>query len=207
MKTTIIVALTPSGGIGAEGEIPWVSAEDMRFFYQETTRAPPGTQNAVIMGRATWESLPRALRGRANVVVSARWSRMTPDEIARETGGAAPEIVAATFEDALDRLEARGDIARAFAIGGEGIFASALIATGDRACEEIVATHILQEVACDRFFPLSLAAESGFAALADDAARHGAALVPDVAPPPVFQPPVEIRRYRRAAPETRLVRT
>lgn len=201
MRTTIVVAMAPDGGIGLDGELPWVSSADMRFFYEETTRAPRvGARNAVIMGRATWESLPRALRGRLNVVVSARWSRMSAEDIARESG-AAPDLVAASVAEALEALEARaareGDVGRAFAIGGEGVFAEALALSGDRACEEMVVTHVLQHVACDRWFPMDLARAHGFAEVADSAEALAAFARP-IAPAPAYQPPVEIRRYARA---------
>lgn len=60
-----IVATNKEGAIGANGDLPWHLSEDLRHF-KELTMAHP-----VIMGRKTWESLPkRPLPGRRNIVIS-----------------------------------------------------------------------------------------------------------------------------------------
>ena len=69
----MVVASTPGGGIGREGKLPWHLPGDMAFFKALTT-SPPGSTNAVLMGRNTWLSLPakfQPLPGRLNVVISA----------------------------------------------------------------------------------------------------------------------------------------
>jgi dihydrofolate reductase len=72
-RLTIIVAATVSNGIGKNGTLPWHLSRDLKYFAQVTSSAPEGTQNAVLMGRNTWESIPvkyRPLKGRLNVVIS-----------------------------------------------------------------------------------------------------------------------------------------
>lgn len=60
-----IVAMGTEGEIGFRGDMPWHIPEDLRHF-KELTMAHP-----VIMGRATWLSLPRRpLPGRRNIVLS-----------------------------------------------------------------------------------------------------------------------------------------
>ncbi|MCL3860186.1 dihydrofolate reductase [Actinotalea sp. K2] len=57
------------GFIGRDGGLPWHLPEDLAHFRRLTTGHP------VIMGRATWDSLParfRPLPGRENVVLSRR---------------------------------------------------------------------------------------------------------------------------------------
>jgi dihydrofolate reductase/thymidylate synthase len=70
----VIVAATASGGIGRGGTLPWRIPADMAFFKATTlATSAPGKQNAVIMGRKTWASIPakfRPLPGRLNVVLS-----------------------------------------------------------------------------------------------------------------------------------------
>lgn len=61
----IIVAMTRNGVIGRDGRIPWDLPEDRRLFRQLTIG------HAVIMGRRTFDSLPAALPGRHNIVVSS----------------------------------------------------------------------------------------------------------------------------------------
>jgi dihydrofolate reductase len=64
----IIVAMTPSRGIGLNGCIPWpIIPDDMRHFQTLTIG------QTVIMGRKTWDSLPlgkRPLPNRNNVVLT-----------------------------------------------------------------------------------------------------------------------------------------
>ena len=109
----------PVGGgrpvIGAGGRLPWHLPEDLAHFRALTTG------RAVIMGRATWESLParfRPLPGRTNIVLSSRgglWAdgaTVVPDvaaALARAGGGevwvvGGARVYAATIALA-DRLE------------------------------------------------------------------------------------------------------
>lgn len=63
----MIWAQSVNGVIGIDGEMPWFVPEDFTHFKSKTLGAP------VIMGRATWESLPaknRPLPGRTNIVMS-----------------------------------------------------------------------------------------------------------------------------------------
>lgn len=64
----LIVACDPKGGIGYENKLPWSKIEgDLPRFKQLTTG------KVVIMGRNTWESLPKKpLANRINVVVSSK---------------------------------------------------------------------------------------------------------------------------------------
>lgn len=58
---------TAAGVIGAAGDIPWYVPEDFLHFKKNTLGSP------VVMGRATWDSLPeknRPLPGRLNIVVT-----------------------------------------------------------------------------------------------------------------------------------------
>jgi dihydrofolate reductase len=72
---TLIAAATEVGyGIGKNGAMPWRLRGDMDHFKRITQRVTDTSrQNAVIMGRKTWESLPKSFRplpGRLNVVLS-----------------------------------------------------------------------------------------------------------------------------------------
>lgn len=65
MTRAILVAMSPERVIGLNGTIPWHYRGDMLRFKRLTTGA------TVIMGRLTWESLPkRPLPNRRNVVVT-----------------------------------------------------------------------------------------------------------------------------------------
>lgn len=62
----IIYAVSPEGVIGKNGTIPWRYPGDWRRFKRVTLGS------TVIMGRATFESIGKALPGRRNVVVTSR---------------------------------------------------------------------------------------------------------------------------------------
>ncbi|WP_315095545.1 dihydrofolate reductase [uncultured Cellulomonas sp.] len=67
MSLALVWAQTPTGVIGRDGTLPWHVPEDLAHF-RDLTRGHP-----VIMGRATWASLParfRPLPGRDNIVLT-----------------------------------------------------------------------------------------------------------------------------------------
>lgn len=199
----LIVAMTPTGGIGLNGEIPWLSREDLKFFYEETTArvtdatdgASRAAMNAVVMGRVTWESLPKTLRGRLNIVVSPSLAKEARERSAAERvarHGAIPDVVVADYRSAI--CTARdAKCPRIFVIGGVNLFAEAL---GAGAVDEITVTHVLSEIPCDRWFPLEAARRAGFDLLLRDVADRVRAFLPPI---PMINPPIVVRRYRRNA--------
>lgn len=100
-----IWAQTRSGVIGKAGTMPWHLPEDLANFKSTTTGG------AVIMGRGTWDSLPRTpLPGRQNIVLS-RQRRMFPG------AQVVPDLPAA--------LALTGDLP-AWIIGGGQVYAASL---------------------------------------------------------------------------------
>ena len=64
-EIVLVVAIAQNGVIGKDGAIPWHISEDMKRFKALTMG------HTVVMGRKTWDSLPRKpLPGRINVVVT-----------------------------------------------------------------------------------------------------------------------------------------
>jgi dihydrofolate reductase len=64
-EIVLVVAIAQNGVIGKKGAIPWHISEDMKRFKALTIG------HTVVMGRKTWDSLPRKpLPGRVNVVVT-----------------------------------------------------------------------------------------------------------------------------------------
>jgi dihydrofolate reductase len=68
-----IAAVAQNGAIGKGGKLPWHYSSDMKFF-KETTMA-----HAVVMGRKTWLTLKKPLKGRLNIVLS-RDGSLEPQE-------------------------------------------------------------------------------------------------------------------------------
>lgn len=129
-RVAAIVAAGNNGAIGRRGDLPWHIAEDMRRFKSLTMGHP------VIMGRRTWESLPkRPLPGRRNIVVSRN-----PDFRA-EGAETAPSVEAAIALCAADEIP--------FIIGGGEIYAAAF-----PLLTEILMTRVDTSVEdADTFFP------------------------------------------------------
>ena len=122
----LVWAQTPGGVIGRAGTLPWHVPEDLAHFRHVTNGFP------VVMGRATWESLPerfRPLPGRANLVLSrdpafvAPGARVAPslrsalaaaydeDDEAWVIGGAAVYVAALPLADRLEVTEVDLDVA------------------------------------------------------------------------------------------------
>ncbi|GKQ54934.1 dihydrofolate reductase [Bradyrhizobium sp. Ce-3] len=109
MEIVLVVAVAENGVIGKDNAIPWRLKSDLRRLKAITLNKP------VVMGRKTFESLPRPLPGRTNIVV-------TRDPNYRARGA----IVTNSFENA--HAVALGDALRRFAteiaiIGGAEIYA------------------------------------------------------------------------------------
>jgi len=64
-KLTLVVAVARNGVIGRDGDLPWRLSSDMKRFRAATMGKP------VLMGRKTWDSLPRKpLPGRQNLILT-----------------------------------------------------------------------------------------------------------------------------------------
>ena len=69
-RVVIVAAVARNGVIGVDGRLPWQIPQDLARFKQITMG------HALLMGRATFESIGRPLPGRTNIVLSRnpRWS-------------------------------------------------------------------------------------------------------------------------------------
>ncbi len=64
-KLTLVVAVAKNGVIGRDGDLPWRLSSDLKRFKGATIGKP------VLMGRKTWDSLPRKpLPGRQNLILT-----------------------------------------------------------------------------------------------------------------------------------------
>jgi dihydrofolate reductase len=101
----LVVARAENGVIGRDGAVPWRIPADMQHFRRVTMGKP------CIMGRKTWESLPKKpLPGRTNIVI-------TRDRAFQAAGA----VVVHSLEDALSRAQAAGPEEIAV-IGGADIY-------------------------------------------------------------------------------------
>jgi dihydrofolate reductase len=129
------VAVARNGVIGRDGVLPWRLRSDLRIFKEVTLGKP------VIMGRRTWDSLPkRPLPGRLNIVLS-------------RDGTFAPfgAVVCEDFEEAVSmaREQAEEDaVEEVCAIGGAEIFR---LAAGR--ARRVYLTEVDADVEGDAFMP------------------------------------------------------
>lgn len=102
MKISLIVAASTNNVIGVDGDLPWRLPEDLKKFKAITMGKP------MIMGRATFESIGKALPGRRSIVLS------------RQAGfeAAGCEVVSS----AAEALDIAGDAEEVMVIGGGEIY-------------------------------------------------------------------------------------
>ena len=126
---SIIVAVSEDWGIGKDNELLWHISEDLKRFKKLTSG------NAVIMGKKTWESLPRRpLPGRKNIVLTD-----DPNESIENS------VTAYSIDDALDKC---GPAEEIFIIGGGSIYRQ-FMPIADR----LFITHVHKKAPPDIFFP------------------------------------------------------
>ena len=99
---SIIVAASTNNVIGVDGDLPWRLPEDLKKFKSLTMGKP------MIMGRATYESIGRALPGRRSIVLTR--------QVEFEAEGCE---VASSPEEAL---KIAGDVEEVMIIGGGEVY-------------------------------------------------------------------------------------
>ena len=127
---SFIVAASENNVIGKNNKLPWCLPTDMKYFKNVTWGMP------VIMGRKSFESLGKALKGRTNIVVTKN----------KEWNAEDVEVVSSI--DLAITLAAQTDAKEIFVIGGAEIFRSAL-----PSADRIYLTLVHGNFDGDAFFP------------------------------------------------------
>jgi dihydrofolate reductase len=124
-----IVAVSDDWGIGRNNELLWHISEDLKRFKRLTTG------KTILMGKKTWESLPRRpLPNRKNVVLT--------DVPGEKIEGS---VTAYSIEDALGKCDREEEI---FVIGGGSIYRQ-FMTIADR----LYITHVHRNAPADVYFP------------------------------------------------------
>jgi dihydrofolate reductase len=132
MSFALIAAADQENGIGKDNTMPWDIPADLKYFSKVTSGAN------VIMGRKTYESLPKAHRplpNRTNIVLTRNSDYNLPKGV----------LKAESLDEALQI--AKGDT---FVIGGANVYAQAIKHLD---CNKIYLTHIQGTHNSDAFFP------------------------------------------------------
>lgn len=133
----LIAAIARNGIIGVNGDLPWRLPEDLAFFKSMTLGKP------ILMGRRTWESLPKPLAGRTHIVLSATLPQTAVLKRDGKVVRTLDQAEAALAESAL-AMKSR----EAVIIGGGVLYAQWI----DRA-DRLYLTHVDAEPNGDTWFP------------------------------------------------------
>ncbi len=129
-----IAAMSRNRVIGSGGRIPWRIPDELRWFRRMTLGG------VVVMGRKTFESLPKPLDGRVTVVLTRDPQRLLDDHARRERYG---QVVLARD---IETVEQPG--VKTWLCGGAQLYEQYL----DR-CSELYLSVVDREVEGDACFP------------------------------------------------------
>ena len=132
MIINLVVAASENNVIGKDNKLLWRLPNDMAFFKNTTWGMP------VIMGRKTFESLGKPLKGRTNIVIT------TNNEFAPGNG----VIVANSIDTAVKESE-KTDAKECYVIGGGEIYKLTL-----PLADRIYMTRVHTNIEGDTFFPV-----------------------------------------------------
>ncbi|REC94341.1 dihydrofolate reductase [Kushneria indalinina] len=134
VPVAMIAAMSRNRVIGVEGKLPWHLPEDLKFFKAVTLHKP------LIMGRATFASIGKALPNRLNIVV-------TRDESFEHPGVRVCHDLESALALADDQAMIEG-VEEIMVIGGGEIYRQTL-----SCASRLYLTEIDVEVKGDTFFP------------------------------------------------------
>ena len=155
INLNLIVCYCNKNGIGRNNCIPWRLSDDLKHFKFITTSTHnliENFKNIVIMGRNTWESLPkehRPLKDRMNMVLSSKKRFADSDNV---------DYIGSSLDNMFNYIELEmnlGNIdssSNVFIIGGEAVYKEVL----DNYCDyikKIYVTELYASITCDKFFP------------------------------------------------------
>lgn len=147
-KLHCIAAMDINRGIGKNGDLPWFLPKELKTFARLTTGVKSeGKQNAVIMGRLTYFSIPekvRPLKNRLNIVLSSTLKESDlPENV----------LLLRDLESVVEKLSTelyRDTIESAFVIGGSSVYNETMKSSF---CQRIYLTEVASSFNCDTFFP------------------------------------------------------
>lgn len=126
----MIAAVATNGVIGVDNKLPWHLPADLKYFMQTTS------DHHIIMGRKNFESLPKALPRRTNIVITRQQKYQ-----------ALGTVVVHSLEEALAIARFNGE-QEAFIIGGSEIYK-----LGFKYAHKLYLTDVELEATGDVYFP------------------------------------------------------
>ena len=146
LKLNLIAAACEGMGIGANGALPWKLKSEMAFFTSMTTKTKDNKKkNIVLMGRRTWECIPkkyRPLQNRINIVLTSQLLNLGNDAIVCKSIPHVLEIVGQSpLKDQVESI---------WVIGGSSVYKDAMESPN---FHRLYLTKIKKPFDCDTFFP------------------------------------------------------
>ena len=189
MDVKLIVAMCKNNGIGCHNKIPWRISEDMNYFFKKTSgnygmimrnknskenytedlnNSRIFKKNAVIMGRNTWESLPKKykpLPHRVNIILSKSVKKQEEDGLNGDI------VFSSSVDDAMSLLcngpeqddgcekGEKGEkkhINHIWIIGGSSVYKEFMIRNMKNTIKisKYYITYIDKHYDCDTYFPI-----------------------------------------------------
>jgi len=134
MQIVLVAAIGENNVIGREGQLPWRLKSDLQHFKKRTLNRP------VVMGRKTYESIGKPLKGRTNIVVTRSLSVIVPGGVLATSLDAA---LGYAREDAIKR-----GVDEIMVIGGSDLFSDTMARAS-----RLEITHVHASPPGDAFFP------------------------------------------------------
>ena len=138
----IVVAACKNRGIGFKNDLPWKLRKEMKYFKELTIGEK---NNAVLMGKNTWMSIPeknKPLPKRENIVLTSRLIHTRP--------WAYGDVGFINSLDSIYHIYGSYTFDNIWVIGGESVYKQAL---NSNMVDSIFYTEIQNEFECDTFFP------------------------------------------------------
>lgn len=140
-KFNIILATSVNNVLGLNNDIPWKKdyPEELQYFKKITSYSENDKKNVLIMGRKTFESLPKLLPNRIHIIVSSKYE-LNKDDV----------YVVNSFDSAVNlALKLSNNI---FVIGGKSIYIQAF---NHHLCGKVYHTIINKEYEGDVFLEMN----------------------------------------------------
>jgi dihydrofolate reductase len=134
MKIVLVAAIGENNVIGYAGQLPWRLKSDLQHFKRLTLNRP------LIMGRKTYESIGKPLKGRTNIVLTREPNLNAPGILPASS-------LAAALAVARQDAERRG-VDEVMVIGGSDVFADTM-----PMADRLEITHVHAAPNGDAFFP------------------------------------------------------
>jgi dihydrofolate reductase len=141
----IIMACDKHNGYAKNSNLPWQISEELKYFNAITTYKEGRLIPVVIMGRKTWDSLPKKpLKNRINIVLSKKLKRNVKDK----------HFVFDKFDDMLYFLTDNYFYNEKFIIGGESIIEE-FLKRKPNLVSRIYLSYIQHNYRCNKFLKIN----------------------------------------------------